>query len=377
MKVVEAPALRLAAVVRSSDDAIVSKDLNGIIESWNPAAERMFGFTAAEAVGQSITMIIPDDRLEEETLVLSRIRQGLAVEHFETVRRHKSGRLVEISLTVSPIKDEDGRIIGASKIARDISEQRRLMRELEEASRLKDEFLATLSHELRTPLNAIMGYARMLMSNSIGEPNRKRAIELIDRNAQVLARLVSDVLDVSRIIAGKTSLNVKRCNLTKVIAASIDVVRHALDAKQLELAWDPGSSPVVLTADPDRLQQVFWNLLANAVKFTPEGGRVAVRIVPSESLVSVIVEDTGIGIPPDFLPSVFQRFRQADTTVLRESGGLGLGLAIVRHFVELHGGSVRAASDGIGRGSTFTVTLPRRPFDQAHSPKKSRRKTQR
>jgi PAS domain S-box-containing protein len=358
-------ALRLAAVVQSSDDAIVSKSLEGIIESWNPAAERMFGYTADEAVGRSINIIIPPERRDEETLVLSRIRQGLSVEHFETVRRRKDGTFIEISLTVSPVKDENGVVVGASKIARDISERRRLLRELEEASRLKDEFLATLSHELRTPLNAIMGYARMLKSGTIGEASRDRAIELIDRNADVLARLVSDVLDVSRIVAGKTRLNVKRCDLRAVIAAAIDVVRPAAEARTLQILWEEPAEAVHVVGDPDRLQQVFWNLLANAVKFTPEGGRVMVNVEQRDKDVVASFQDTGIGIDPEFLPNVFQRFRQGDATLRREHQGLGLGLAIVRHFVELHGGTVRAQSAGRNQGATFTVTLPRRAVEPA------------
>lgn len=354
----EREAFRLAAIVDSSDDAIVGKDLNGVITSWNRAAERMFGYSATEAIGQSIAIIIPTDRLVEEEHVLGRIRQGLPVEHFETVRRNKNGELIHVSLTVSPIRDRSCAIIGASKIARDISEQRRLAHELEETSRLKDEFLATLSHELRTPLNAIMGYARMLRSGMIGEGNRERAIELIDRNAEVLARLVSDVLDVSRIVAGKTRLQVKRCNLAAVLSAAADVVRPALDAKRLELIWQLGPAAVFVNGDSDRLQQVFWNLLANAVKFTPEGGQVSITMCPGESHVEVAVQDTGIGIEREFLPNMFQRFRQADATAGREFGGLGLGLAIVRHFVELHGGRVSASSPGTGHGATFVVRLP-------------------
>ena len=196
-KPVERELARLAAIVDSAEDAIISKDLNGIVLTWNRAAEQVFGYQAAEMVGRSITTIIPSDRQQEEVEVLSRIRQGKHVEHFETVRQRKDGSLVEISLTVSPIRGAAGRVIGASKIARDISGQRRLVRAAEEASRVKDEFLAMLSHELRTPLNAVLGYTRMIRSGQVSTDKQDRAIDIIERNANVLSQLVSDVLDVS------------------------------------------------------------------------------------------------------------------------------------------------------------------------------------
>jgi PAS domain S-box-containing protein len=350
--------LRLAAIVDSSDDAIVSKDLSGIVTSWNRAAERMFGYTADEIVGKSITTIIPAERLPEEEYVLSQVRKAAPVEHFETVRVRKDGSLIDVSLTVSPIKANDGRIIGASKIARDISERKRLLEQLEESSRLKDEFLATLSHELRTPLNALMGYAQMLREGKVPEAGQPRTFELIDRNARSLMRLVSDILDISKIVAGKAQLKFEVCDLTSTIDAAIDVVRPAIEAKRLSLVRDfePGGATVL--GDEDRLQQVFWNLLANAVKFTPEGGRITVSLRKNAGLVRVAVADTGAGISPEFLPYLFQRFRQGNAGVDREHAGLGLGLALVRHFVELHGGRVTARSPGLDQGSTFEVSLP-------------------
>ena len=222
---------RLAAIVDSSDDAIVSKDLNGIVMSWNRAAERMFGYRADEIIGRSIRLIVPHDRQAEEDEVLSRIRQGLPVDHFETWRRHKQGALIPISLTVSPIRESSGKIIGASKIARDISERRqaeaeteRAYAQLQVASRLKDEFLATLSHELRTPLNAVLGYARMLNSGAVAEERVPAALEVIERNATSLTQIVEDVLDVSRIISGKVRLNVQPVDLAAVLNNSIDSV---------------------------------------------------------------------------------------------------------------------------------------------------------
>jgi PAS domain S-box-containing protein len=706
--------LRLAAIVESSDDAIVSKDLTGIITSWNSGAERLFGYTADEAVGQSITMLIPPDRVSEEDLVLTRIRAGQRVEHFDTVRRRKDGTFVDVSLTISPIRDAAGAIIGASKIARNISDQkrfeaqlqdlqhrlmglavasasildspnveavlsatidvardvfstdgyalwrsddrglwrvvrsfgiseefaarviaadagqpdadrvplseplicddvgtapmladmrdactregimsmivfpllvrgqrsgtmvfysrrrrefrdvdvqvgaalanlaaaalttaelyeeqrtareaadharqqarflaeagtvlsasldheatlkavarlsvptiadwcavdivgdhgalqrlavahvdpekielarilderyppdpnapdgvhevirtgkpafmsripaalleaaarddehRRIIKELNltsymsvpmvahgkalgaitfvsaesgreytegdlrfarelalraslaidnarsyaranEASRLKDEFLATLSHELRTPLNAVLGYARMLRLGTMAADKAKSALEVIERNASALKQIIEDVLDVSRIVAGRLRLNVEPVDLPAILHDSCATVMPAAEAKgvRVEAIVDPLTTPV--SGDADRLHQIVWNLLSNAIKFTPRGGRVQLRLSRVNSHVEITVSDTGRGIAPDFLPHVFERFRQGDATFSRDQGGLGLGLAIAKQLVELHGGTVSASSGGPGTGATFTVTLP-------------------
>jgi PAS domain S-box-containing protein len=367
-------AQHLARIVDSSDDAIVSKDLNGTILSWNAAAERIFGYTAAEAIGRSIRMIIPADRQSEEDFVLSRIRAGKGVQHYETVRQRKDGKLVPISLTVSPIVNDAGVVIGASKIARDITEQSRLRaaaqeqalenarlyREAREADRLKDEFLAVLSHELRTPLNAIVGYARLLRGGIIEGEKAQRGLETLERNANALTQIVEDVLDVSRIVAGKIRLNVQAVELPIVVHNAVATIQPAAEAKGIQLLTivDPRVGPV--SGDPDRLQQVVWNLLSNAVRFTPAGGRVQVRVERVISHIEIVVNDSGAGIRPDFLPHVFERFRQADGSTTRKAGGLGLGLSIVRHIVEMHGGSVDVASEGEGCGATFRVRLPLR-----------------
>ena len=349
---------RLAAIVASSDDAIISKDLTGRILTWNAAAERLFGYTAAEAVGQPITILIPADRLNEEVEVLSRIRRGLSVDHFETIRQHKDGHQIDISLTVSPILS-DGEIIGASKIARDITEQRRQRAIAEEASRLKDEFLAVLSHELRTPLNTVLGYVRMLRleDQQMTDELRARALDAVERNADALSHLVNDILDTSRIVTGKLRLTMTQCAIEGVIREAIETIRPTAEAKgiSLEVTIAPG---LIVTADADRLQQVLWNLLSNAVKFTPSGGRVALRAERVHGGVSVSVEDNGIGIAAADLPYVFQRFWQAQTGASREFSGLGIGLALARHLVELHGGAISVVSGGPGRGSVFTVALP-------------------
>jgi PAS domain S-box-containing protein len=369
---------RLAGIVRTSDDAIVSKDLHGIVRSWNPAAERMFGFTSQEAIGQSITLIIPPERRAEEDEVLRRIRRGEAVDHFETVRVRKDGRAIDISLTVSPVRNTVGDIIGASKIARDITERKRVeaeralllqreqgaRAEAEAANHAKDQFLATLSHELRTPLQAILGWAGALRRFRDDPANFARAIDTIERNARAQTRLVEDLLDVSRIIAGQMRLAVRPVFLAPVIRAAMDSLAPAAEAKALRVVaiLDPDAGPV--TGDPDRLQQVVWNLLSNAVKFTPKGGQVQVTLERVNSHIQIRVMDTGPGIAPEFLPFLFERFRQAEGGTTSSPRGLGLGLAIVRHLVELHGGTVHADSPGEGQGAVFTVRLPLRPVSR-------------
>ena len=350
--------LRLSAIVESSDDAIVSKDLNGIVMSWNRAAERMFGYTAAEMIGRPIVVIIPVDRLAEEHYVLDCVRRGVGVDHYETQRRHKDGHLVDISLTVSPVRRADGVVIGASKIARDIGERKRLLAELEKANRSKDEFLATLSHELRTPLNSILGYARLLRAGIVDDSARGRAIETIERNAVALAQLVSDVLDLSRIVTGKMRFAVAPCNVAELMEGALDSMIPAIASKGIELSRDIALDVCPVAGDPDRLQQVFWNLLSNAVKFTPRGGHIWIAVARDGPSVCIVVRDNGRGIAPELLPYVFDRFSQGDSSSTREVGGLGLGLAIVRHYVEMHGGRVTASSGGTGEGATFTVHLP-------------------
>jgi PAS domain S-box-containing protein len=351
-------AARLAAIVASSDDAIVSKNLDGVIQTWNAGAERMFGFTADEAVGRHISIIIPEDRLHEEAEVLRRVRAGEGVDHFETVRRRKDGSFLDISLTVSPIR-HGSEIIGASKIARDITEQRRLRKEAEEASRMKDEFLAMLSHELRTPLNTVVGYAAMLRKGVMEETQRAKAVDVIHRNAQTLTRLVGDLLDTSRIVTGQIRLDFRDCNLSALAHEAAENIRPSTDAKGilLEAAIEPG---VAIRGDRDRLRQVMWNLLTNAVKFTPSGGRIEVRLSAEPAEARFVVRDTGIGLTAEALPYIFQRFWQGEAGRSREHSGLGLGLALSRHFVDLHGGRIGARSAGPGKGTEIWVELPRK-----------------
>ena len=534
-KAADLTARRLSAVIEWSDDAIVTKDLNSIITSWNRAAERMFGYTAEEVIGRSVRIIIPPELQNEEDMVLARIKAGQVTDHYETRRRRKDGTDVVVSLTVSPIVDNRGQIVGASKIARDVTERStlrtraeeqaavtrrlseagamvaksldqgtivqrvtdigteltgaafgaffyrqidgrsgdtsmlytlagtakemidgssrpretpisvpafdadaairvedvtkdprfahnppmrglsnqhlpirsylavpvtsgsgdvlgglffghpeagvftaqheqlavgvsawasvalenaRLYREARDADRLKDEFLAVLSHELRTPLNAIVGYARLLRGGVLVGEKASAGLETLERNATALTRIVEDVLDVSRIVTGKIRLDVQPVELGLIVHNAVATVKPAADAKEqrIQTIVDPRVGAV--SGDPDRLQQVVWNLLSNAVKFTPKGGRVQVRVEAVNSHVEIVVSDSGAGIAPDFLPFVFDRFRQADAGTNRRTGGLGLGLSIVRHIVEMHGGSVHVASDGPDQGTTFRLKLP-------------------
>jgi signal transduction histidine kinase len=273
------------------------------------------------------------------------------------VRRAKDGRLIDVSLTVSPIRLRNGNIIGASKIARDITEQRQLRQEADEASRAKDHFLAMLSHELRTPLNAVLGYIDMLRNNIVPEQQRGKAIEIVARNAELLTRLVNDVLDTSRIVTGKLRMELHDCNLSTLVGEVVESVRETSSAKRVELTSQIPSD-VHVQGDPDRLRQTIWNLLSNALKFTPAGGQIRVSLEADDTYVRVIVQDTGIGLSAESLPYLFQRFWQVQTVDNRSHGGLGLGLALTRHIVEMHGGSISARSAGLGQGSTFEVRLP-------------------
>ncbi len=369
-------AARLAAIIESSDDAIVSKDLNGVVRTWNKGAERIFGYTAAEMVGQSIRRIIPADRQGEEDEVLSKVSRGEMVDHFQTIRLRKDGTPIHISLTVSPIRSPSGELIGASKIARDITEhkgfesererllasEREARQVAERANRVKDEFMAMLSHELRSPLNAISGWTQVAKAHlRDGKPPldvMQRALDVIERNVGLQARLIDDLLDISRIVSGKLQLESRPVNLTAIATNAIESVRPSADSKGITLSLDASTPDPWVLADPARLEQVLWNLLVNAVKFTPDGGRIDMTIAPAEKGIAVSVRDTGQGIDTESLPHVFDRFWQARDTMKRMQGGLGLGLALVRYLAELHGGSVEARSDGRGCGSTFTVTLP-------------------
>lgn len=359
------PEQLLIAIIDSSDDAIVSKNLQGIVTSWNHGAERIFGYKAREMVGQPITRLFPADKQMEEPQILARLQKGERVAHFETKRVRKDGVVIDVSLTISPVRNAEGVIVGASKIARDITSHKQVTEqaraaaaEAERQSRMKDEFLATLSHELRTPLQSIRGWTQLLLSGPLDEKEVREGLEVIDRNALAQTRIIEDLLDMNRILSGKVRLDMQRVELRAIIEAALETIKPAALAKNIRLqaVLDPLVKGVL--GDPSRLQQIFWNLLSNAVKFTPSGGQVMVSLARVNSHLEVSVSDNGIGIRPEFLPQVFERFRQADASTTRRHGGLGLGLAIVKHLTELHGGSVRVKSAGEGQGATFSVLLP-------------------
>ena len=272
--------------------------------------------------------------------------------------RSKTGEYRWFLSRALPIRNENDEIVRWFGTNTDVEELRQARLQAEQANRLKDEFLATLSHELRTPLNAILGWSQMLKSRKTSEDETEKALSIIERSARAQNQLIDDLLDVSRIITGKLRLNVRAVDLTNTITAAVDAARPAAEAKgiRLQILLDPQAEPI--SGDPDRLQQIVWNILSNAVKFTPKGGRVQVRLERVNSHVEIVISDTGKGIEKEFLPHVFDRFRQSDGSMTRRHGGLGLGLAIVRQLVELHGGQVSVSSEGDGQGATFTVSLP-------------------
>ncbi len=486
----------LAAIVESSEDAIISKDLNGIIKTWNHGAERIFGYTAENVIGKSVTILMPPELHHEEPSIIAQIKQGKRVDHYESVRRRKDGTLIDISLTTSPIRDDAGVIIGASKIAREITERKlreeeirfqahllaaveqaviatdiegivtywnsfaerlygwtaaeavgrnildltppahaldqavdvmeqlrkgqgwsgefsvrrkdgsvfpasvsdwpildpngnlvgivgvsvditerrlaeeersRLLKaerearaESERANALKDEFLATLSHELRNPLNVILGYSEILLRNELVEESEflKNALGIVKRNAMAQSQLVRDLLDLSRLHMGKLSLTREVMSFQSVIENAVETVVADALLKNINIIVETGDDVCLVLADQLRLEQIVWNLLNNAIKFTEPGGNVTVNLTRQDGEAVLKVIDSGQGIEPNFLPSVFEMFRQADASSSRKHGGLGIGLALVRQLVDLHEGTVVAASDGPGKGSEFAVRIP-------------------
>jgi PAS domain S-box-containing protein len=332
----------------------------------------MFGYEAHEVIGQRVEILIPPDHINEEPIILGRLRRGERIDHYETVRVRKDGSHINISLTVSPIKDKNGNVIGASKIARDITERklyearlheglrqaREAQSQAEEASRLKDEFLATISHELRTPLNAILGWISMLDEGNLSEETAKRALSTIWRNAKSQAQLIEDLLDISRITSGKMRLDIKPFSATSLVMTSVQSVKPLATDKNIRLQVIVDPDVETIFGDAERLKQVIWNLLSNAIKFTQPNGNVQIELGRDDSHIKIIVKDSGIGIEPKFLPRVFDHFSQADGSTTRSFGGLGIGLSIVKSIVELHNGRVEVDSEGLNKGTTFTVSLP-------------------
>jgi len=501
---------RLAAIVASSEDAIIGKDLNGVVQSCNVAAERLFGHAAEELIGRPITVLIPPDRQEEERLILERLRNGERIEHYETVRLARDGRPIDVSLSISPIRDAAGRIVGASKIVRDVTERKRAAEalaaqrewfrvtlssigdaviaadvegrvtfmnsvaerltawptseaqgrplaevfhvisedtrrrlkdptakvletgkvqglanhtvlvgrdgaewpvddsaapilddrgkvlgvvlvfhdvierrrteaalaeqraqrerlheseraaraEAERANRIKDDFVAMVSHELRTPLNAILGWTRLMAQSPDDLEIVRRGLEVVERNTNAQTQLVSDLLDVSRIVSGKLHLEVQDVDLASAVEDAIQTVQTAADARGVQIHRAIDTTLGSMAGDPARLQQAVWNLLSNAIKFSSPRGAVRVTLRRSGTQAEIAVADQGVGIRPEVLPFVFERFRQGEALTTRRFGGLGLGLTIVKQVVELHGGNVQAHSEGEGKGATFTLRFP-------------------
>ena len=360
-------AATLRATLWSIDDAVIVTDRQARITFMNPVAERLTGWEMKHAVGHPLSDVYrildepsrePISNRIEGMLRESQLREGTILgPQKERLLQSTDGSEHPVVDSGSSVTDENGDRTGAVLVFRDVSEQRAARQAAERANRLKDEFLATVSHELRTPLNAVLGWTRMLRTGSIPPSGNARAIEAVDRNADALANLVNDLLDVSRIVTGQLRLNPEPTDVVQVVRDSAESLGPSVAAKRLTISSE--SEPVPhLNVDANRLRQVVWNLLSNAIKFTPAGGEVSVRVSRDDTFVYITVTDTGQGLAPDQLPYVFNRFWQADAAPTRTVGGMGLGLAIVRHLVEAHAGAVRAESEGVGRGSRFTVSLP-------------------
>lgn len=398
---------RLQDFLDNANDLIQIISVQGRFLYVNHTWQQLLGYTASEAEKLSSLEIIHPERRQAFEIACQAVQHQSQSYRLETLFIARDGREIAVEGNLN-CRFEGGQPIAIRCLFHDITERKQAeaartqfmqeqaaRQQAEVANRMKDEFLATLSHELRTPLNSILGWAKLLRTRTFDEATTHRALETIERNAQAQAQLIEDMLDVSRIVTGKLNLNLHPVNLIPILEAVLDGVRPAAEAKSLMLEYSldetwqampcdaiatEASPPLCLVkGDPHRLQQVIWNLLSNAIKFTPDGGRVSVRLERGENegrgdqaeerdggkplesasaCAQMIVSDTGIGISPDFLPYVFDRFRQADATTTRSHSGLGLGLAIVKQLVTLHGGQVQVVSDGPGQGTTFTVSLP-------------------
>jgi two-component system CheB/CheR fusion protein len=357
--------LRLAAIVASANYAIIGETIDNVVTDWNPGAEALFGFSASEMVGLKMTSLAPLGDVDPTPQATADLVAGRPVTEFEVRRRTKDGRWLDTVVTLSPIRDEEGRVTGISRMIRDVTERRRQSRELEEARRqaeeasaAKDRFLATLSHELRTPLTPVMASVQRLERRADLAPGMADSLAMIRRNVELEARLIDDLLDLTRIVRGKVEIERSPLDLHAVLSTVSQNALSEFYARGVRLQSDFGAREHFCQGDGARLQQVFWNLLKNSAKFTPSGGAVALRTAnPGPGRIRVEVSDTGQGIREDLLPKIFEAFEQGDVTAVRRAGGLGLGLAIARSLVQLHGGVITALSEGEGRGATFAVEL--------------------
>lgn len=363
----------LRAIIEASPVGIITMTREQRIITWNSAAENLYGYTSDEVVDSSLSLFPPDQRkLFDRCFQQILDNQSLLNQEFQ--HQKKDGLLIDVSVSLAPLHDANDYVYGIVMTVTDITLRKQIEAQrikllqqessaraaAESANRLKDEFLAVLSHELRTPLNAIVGWIHLIKKGKLSPEIFNRALETIERNAAAQTQLIEDLLDLSRIVRGQVALSIRSVNIPALLRTTVDTLRPAAAAKSLEVTLDIDPEVGTLLVDPNRLQQVCWNLLSNAIKFTPQSGRVMVRIFSQAGNLLIQVADSGIGIEPDFLPHVFDHFRQADGSSTRSHGGLGLGLAICRRLVELHGGTINAHSDGAGQGATFTVVLPMR-----------------
>jgi PAS domain S-box-containing protein len=341
----------LAAIVESSDDAIIGQTLDGRIASWNRGAERLYGYRAEEVVGQPLARLVPPDHPDELHALTLRLLRGESIEHFETERLRKDGARVQVSLTISPVKDAAGRVIGASKIARDITARR-------EEDRRKNEFLALLAHELRNPLAPLRNALQIIRLSGDDRNAVEKSRGLMERQLKHLVRLVDDLLDISRISRGKLHLHKERMPAVTAVRHAMDLCGEIAQTNGHELTVSLSEEPLYVDADKTRLAQAICNLLHNAAKYTDRGGRIRLSLAREGDTAVIRVADTGVGIPPHMLGSIFDMFTQVDRSLEKSQGGLGVGLTIVRRLIELHGGTVEARSEGYGRGSEFVIRLP-------------------
>jgi PAS domain S-box-containing protein len=353
---------RLTAVVDSSHDAIFSTSLGAVIATWNPGAERIYGYPAEEVIGQHVSILAPPDRQDEIEEILPQVHAGKSIENFETVRVKKDGQLIHVSLTIAPIRDSTGKPIGISAVARDFTERKRAEEELErarkEADRVKAEFFALVSHDLRTPLTSIKGYSELLRNADADAPQEQqdRFLEVIVRSTARLERLVDDLLFVAQIESGSFTVEKGAVDLNKLLADCVEAAKPNAHEKDIELTLD--AEPVTdCSGDNHRLAQLVDNLISNAVKYTPEGGYVKTRLHRSDHRAMIEIQDSGIGIPATEHGLVFDRFFRASTATNGDFAGVGLGLTIVRAITEAHGGTVAVESEE-GAGTTFRVELP-------------------
>jgi PAS domain S-box-containing protein len=349
-------------------DMLCVVQLDGRFQRVNPAFQNVLGFSEGELLSMSVFSLIHPEDLAPTLKEYEKLNAGQPVSWMENRLRCKDGTYRWVTWSYFPVP-EDGLAFG---VGRDMTELRRvheLLRlradELEDANRIKDEFLATMSHELRTPLTSILGWARLLDANQLSDKDKERAISVIQRNARAQAKLIEDLLDVSRIITGKLRIEFQPVAFAALTESVVNSLRPAIDAKDLELNTDIDPTAEPIFGDPARLEQIVTNLLSNAIKFTPNNGKIDIRLERPDSHVRLIVKDTGVGIAPDSLPYIFERFRQVDSSNVRAHGGLGLGLAIVDYLVRQQAGKVRAESEGLGTGATFTVEFPLTSFEIA------------